>query len=73
MTTLSLPSVEFIEEINTALQSAGGDPSEAPGSEATAAPEVRQRRGAADRDSEQSGSSRSPPAYTRKQKEAVDR
>ena len=73
MTALSLPSAEFIEEISAALQSAGDDPSEAPGSEAAAGPEVRQRRGAADRDSEQSGSSRSPPAYSRKQKEAVDR
>ena len=73
MTALSLPSAEFIEEVNAALQSDGGDPSEDPGSEAAAGPEVRQREGAADRDSEQSGSSRSPPAYTRKQKEAVDR
>ena len=73
MTALSLTSAELIEEVNAALQSAGGDPWEAPGSEAAAGPEVRQRRGAADRDSEQSESSRSPPAYTRKQKEAVDR
>ena len=73
MTALSLPSAELIEQVNAALQSAGGDPREAPGSETAAGPEVRQRRGATDRDSEQSGSSRSPPAYTRKQKEAVDR
>ena len=73
MTALSLPSAEFIEEVNAALQSAGGDPSEAPGSEAATGPEVTQRRGAADWDSEQSGSNRSPSAYTRKQKEAVDR
>ena len=66
-------TAELIEEVNAALQSAGGDPSESPGSEAATGTKARQRRGAADWDSEQSRSSRSPPAYTQKQKEAVDR
>lgn len=69
----SVPSTEFIERVNDALQSSGAGTGEASNSESATGPEVKQRRGTAERAAEPPENSRSAPAYTRKQKEAVDR